>query len=122
MKNIKKQMTKEEVEHLEKHLIDLQENYDYLSDNPDEIENGWNYASSLFNYVGLSSGSGCLTQIRCGAKSASVAELTILIKDDERIPLSVENIKDHHLDAFLEWQKDHRVLKAQGYIPSHVIL
>lgn len=125
LEEVKKELTPEELAHLNNHLADLDYDFSELSADPKFIIHHWDVATPLFNYVGPDSSCGCLTQIRSGIKypaETSVAELTKIIKEDKRIPDDVANIKPEDLEVFLEWQKDPRVLKAQGYIPAHITI
>lgn len=48
---------------------------------------------------------GCLTMIREGSWIAETPELTLEIKQDERIPTSWSGITPEHLPIFAEWQR-----------------
>lgn len=101
---------------------------EYLTKNPDEINDAWNYASThkagcLFMACSphISNGEiitlfprredrelcGCLTMVRKegGSYHAWTDDLTASIRADDRIPQNSEEITLESLPVFAEWQR-----------------
>lgn len=88
---------------------------EYLTTNPEEIENKWHNPSTmhgcLFQFAtptGHAKGaSGCLTLIRRDhdLRVLGRPDLTEAIRNDTRIPILSGDIRVEHLPVFAEWQR-----------------
>jgi hypothetical protein len=83
------------------------EEVEKLTNNPALIKESWNNYHPLFRTVDDCGFGpyGCLTQIKCGDKSASSQDLTERIRSDVRVPMKPEDIKVEDLEVFAEWQR-----------------
>ena len=84
----------------------------YLTEHPYEIQLAWDRPSNhtggcLFRFCSPNQQDrcGCLTQVRRLDWGAFTFELTTAIRQDERIPSDVNDIKVEHLPVFAEWQR-----------------
>ena len=94
----------------------------YLTENPQHIRRDWCRGGAvqrlgadqtgvgplLFMYAsegGELHNCGCLTMIRGSGEVAQTEELTRQIREDERIPMCVDEITVESLPVFAEWQR-----------------
>ena len=90
--------------------MDYDEQIEYLTKNPEDIERHWLKAKGLFKVIGKESGAGCLTTLRIGCGHAFIKgvldnDLRTEIANDERIPKSASEITVEHFPVFKEWQE-----------------
>ena len=83
---------------------------EYLTEHPNEIYDSWNClqdeSSCLFDKLGKSVTSGCLTQIKSSSSYESESlELERKIRNDPRIPINGYGITVENLHVFAEYQR-----------------